>query len=351
MQKASSRRAIATDGNLRFGNSEATFITTKPLITNAILPQFARSGDRILAGLSVTNNTGNTGTLTIHGEVGGTVKFAENNPTTANLQTQAETATRAYRFGMVAGSVGEGKVRFTTQLNRTAADAFEVPLEIKPLEITEQVIETGVIPPQSPLNKGGRGDQAKIPLNVDKNTFPDAGGLDIQLASTLIPEIKAPAQQVWEDDDLPFAEPATSQLIIAANLQTLSQKYSQTFAEFNPSKRAFGLEIIADHPVNHVVMSDPLPAGFEAVDASFQTTTPTLQAKADSWQLGFRTIYRDRIIAYADHLEPGVYSLHYLVRSVTPGTFLYPGAEVHLQYAPEEFGRTADSTVVLQERG
>ncbi|MBD2214675.1 hypothetical protein H6G27_33225 [Nostoc linckia FACHB-104] len=33
------------------------------------------------------------------------------------------------------------------------------------------------------------------------------------------------------------------------------------------------------------------------------------------------------MIAYADHLEPGVYSLHYLVRSVTPGKFLWPGAE------------------------
>jgi len=46
-------------------------------------------------------------------------------------------------------------------------------------------------------------------------------------------------------------------------------------------------------------------------------------------------------------LEPGVYSLHYLVRSVTPGKFLWPGAQVHLQYAPEEFGRSADSTLVL----
>lgn len=673
--------AIATDGNLRFGNSQATFITTKPLVTNAILPQFARPGDKFQAGLSVTNNTGNTGTLTIHGEVGGTVKFAENNPTSAYLQTQAETVTRAYRFPMVASGVGESKIRFKTQLNRTAADAFEVPLQIKPLEITEQVIETGVTT-----------NQAKIPLNVDKNTFPDAGGLDIQLASTLIPEIKAPARQVWEDDDLPFAEPAASQLIIAANLQTLSEKYGQSFAEFNPSRRAsqslersqklqladggfaaypgqqksdpwvssytaqslalanqvfpglvdngmvsrlkgylqkilanpgqyefckqqpcksqlqlnalialaelgdkrntfladiyhqrnafdvvtqiklthylsqfpewqdefkqllsqlqqniydsgrtavislprswewmsspttaqaealrlfiaqeykpevidrllqsllalrrdgtwqtdynnaqaltalveyarlqptlpnfvatvqlagkklgekrfegysnpslevkipmaslprgrhdlqlrksgqgtlhylvayryrlqgnqpgrfnglrvtreirpavpsqsqgtgdkvlqfglspsdqpftvktgqvfdIGLEIIADHPVNHVVISDPLPAGFEAVDASFQTATPALQAKADSWQLGFKTIHGDRIIAYADQLEPGVYSLHYLVRSVTPGTFLYPGAEVHLQYAPEEFGRTADSTVLLEDK-
>ncbi|MEH2118471.1 alpha-2-macroglobulin family protein [Nostoc sp.] len=665
--------AVATDGNLRFGNGDATFITTKPLLTNAILPQFARPGDRILAGLSVTNNTGNPGNLSINGELSGTVKFADKNPTTTALQTKAESATHAYRFPMVADSVGVGKVHFTTQLNGTAADAFEVPLEIKPIEITEQVVETSVTE-----------KQVKIPLNVDKNTFPDAGGLDIQLASTLIPEIKAPAKQVLEDDDLPFTEPAASQLIIAANLQNLTQKYGQTFTEFNPSQQAnqaieklqklqiadggfaafpgqeksdpwvssyvgeslatsqvfpnlvdsamlsrlktylqkvlanpgeyefckqllckrqlqlnglialaelgekrntflgdiyeqrnnfdvvtqiklarylsqfpewqdesqqlvnklqqniyetgstavvslpaswgwmssstttqaqalrlfiakqskaevidklfqsllalrrngtwqtnynnaqaltalveysqlqptppnfvatvelagnklgenrfegyknpslqlnvpmnqlprgrndltlqksgngtlhylvaynyrlqgnqpgrfnglritreisqvnkekvlqktglyafdkplnlasgqvfdIGLEIIADHPVDHVVIKDPLPSGFEAVDASFQTTTAALQAKADNWELGFRNIYRDRIIAYADHLEPGVYSLHYLVRSVTPGTFSWPGAEVHLQYAPEEFGRTAESTLILED--
>ena len=52
-------------------------------------------------------------------------------------------------------------------------------------------------------------------------------------------------------------------------------------------------------------------------------------------------------MAYSDFYNPGVYTLHYLVRSVTPGTFLYPGAEVHLQYAPEEFGRSADSTLQI----
>ncbi len=665
--------AVATDGNLRFGNGDATFISTKPLLTNAILPQFARPGDRLLAGLSVTNNTGNTGTLTINGKLGGTVKFGDKNPTDTTLQTKTETATRAYRFPMLADSVGVGKVQFNTQLNN-ATDAFEVPLEIKPLEITEQVVETGVTQ-----------TQVKIPLNVDKNTIPTAGGLDIQLASTLIPEINAPAKQVLGDDALPFTEPAASQLIIAANLQTLTQKYNQIFAEFNPQKQAnqaieqlsklqlgdggfaafpgqqksdpwvsaytaeslakanqsfpslvdtgmisrlknylqkvlanprqyefckqqicknqlqlhalialadlgdkrnsfladinqqrdkfdlvtqiklarylsqfpewqnesqkmltqlqqsvyetgrtavvslppgwgwmssattsqaqalrlfianktqpevvdklfqsllalrrdgtwqtsydnaqaltalveysqlqptppnfvatvqlagnklgeirfedyhnssvnlkvpmdklprgrndltleksgegslhylvaynyrlegnqpgkfnglrvtreinkvgeekvlqklglyavdkpltlapgqvfdIGLEIITDHPVEHVVINDPLPAGFEAVDASFQTATAALQAKADSWQLGFKNIYSDRIIAYTDHLEPGVYSLHYLVRSVTPGTFLWPGAKVNLQYAPEEFGRAADSTLILEE--
>jgi uncharacterized protein YfaS (alpha-2-macroglobulin family) len=35
---------------------------------------------------------------------------------------------------------------------------------------------------------------------------------------------------------------------------------------------------------------------------------------------------------------------------VTPGTFIWPGAEVHLQYTPEEFGRSADSTLILAEK-
>ncbi|TAF10144.1 MAG: alpha-2-macroglobulin family protein [Nostocales cyanobacterium] len=664
---------VATDGNLRFGNGETTLITTKPLITNAILPQFARSGDRILAGLSVTNTTGNTGTLNINGEVSGSLKFAENNPQTTTLQTQAESKTQAYRFSMVAGSAGKSQVTFATGLNNIA-DAFTVPLEIKPLEITEQVVETGVTE-----------KTIKIPLNIDQKIFPDAGGLEIQLASTLIPEIKAPAKQVLADNDLPFAEPAASQLLIAANLQNFPQQANQTFAEFNPQKQAnlaieqlqklqiddggfaafpgqeksdpwvsayaaeslikanqvypslvdakilsrlktylqkvlanpgqydfcksklcksqlqlnslialaklgdqrnsfladiyqqrdafdvvtqiklaqylyqfpewqdeaqimrvqlqkniyengrsavvnlpnswswmvspttiqaqtlrlfidqkappeiidklcqsllnlrrygtwqttynnaqaltalleysqfqptppnfvatvklagkklgetrfngyqnpslqinvdidklprgrhdlvlqkagqgnlhylaaysyrlqgnqpgrfhglrvtreiskvktekviqkmgmyavdkplnlqpgevfdIGLEIITDHPIDHLVIKDPLPAAFEAVDQSFQTATPALQAKADNWQLGYKTIYKDRIISYANHLEAGVYNLHYLVRSVTPGTFLWPGAEVYLQYAPEEFGRSADSILILEE--
>jgi hypothetical protein len=35
------------------------------------------------------------------------------------------------------------------------------------------------------------------------------------------------------------------------------------------------------------------------------------------------------------------------MRSVTPSTFIYPGAEVHLQYAPEEFGRIATSELMV----
>jgi len=69
----------------------------------------------------------------------------------------------------------------------------------------------------------------------------------------------------------------------------------------------------------------------------------------DSWEIDYQTIYKDRVVAYGRRLEAGVYSMHYLVRSVTPGTYLWPGADVHLQYAPEEFGRTSTSSLIIRE--
>lgn len=655
---------VATSGDMRFGKGEATFITTQPLLSNPLLPQFARPGDRLAAGLSLTNATGKAGTLAVKGTVSGSLQWDGNRGSlTAPLPAAG---TRAYRFPLLATQPGMGKVQFTAEVGGVT-DAFEVPLEVKPLETTEQVVESGVT-----------ADQVKIPLNLSNAVVPDVGGLEISLASSLISQMTAPVKQVLAEEQLPFLEPAASQLAIAANLQILSRKYGQTFTDFNPVKQAtqalerlqalqrpddgfaafpgqensdpfvspyaahslaraaaagfkvdgtivnrlktylktvlanpgqydfcreqlcksqlrlealsalaalgdkrndfvadiyaqrsqfdpttqiklarylvllpdwqqeakalfeqiqqvvsqtgrtaqvnlpqgwgwlnsptttqaqalrlfilqrsnpetldrllqgllglrrngtwattydnaealtalveysqlqptppsftaiaqlpgkqlgtaqfqgyqkpqvelkvpmaelprgqqdlvlqksgegllhyltayryrpqgdlpgrfnglritrtirpanqaqalqtvglappsqplavragqvfdIGLEITSDRPVDHVVIIDPLPAGFEAIDSSFQTSTQYFQAQGDSWEIGYQTIHRDRVVAYGDRFPAGVYSLHYLVRSVTPGLFLYPGAEVHLQYAPEEFGRTAAS--------
>ncbi|MBF2027055.1 MAG: alpha-2-macroglobulin family protein [Oscillatoriales cyanobacterium C42_A2020_001] len=662
--------AVATDGNFNFGNADATFVTSKPVVSNPILPQFARPGDRFQAGVSVTNNTGAEGDLSVTGNVAAPLKFDNNS---GSQQARAGVGTNAYRFPVLVDQPGTATVKFSSQLNGNT-DAFEVPLEVKPLTVMEQVVESGTTD-----------SQKAIPINVDKNVANDAGGLDLSLASSLVPQLTAPAQQVLDEQDLPFLEPAASQLSIAANLQTLSKTYGQTFAGFNPTQQAtqalnrlqalkkpdggfaahpnapksdpfvtayaaqaiaqadrvfadsalstqtsalktylsklladpgqydfckqtlcknqvrlntllaladlgdrrtefvadiyaqrdqldamdqlrlarylsqlpdwqseaktlasqlqestyetgrnakvnlpegwrwfgsgtatqaealrlaiaqkarpetidklaqgllaqrrngtwqttydnaealtalveysqlqptppnftatadlagknlataqfqgyqkpstmvnvpmanlprekndlvlkksgngilhylvayryrsqgnqpgrlnglrvtrtirpaneenglyttglyatdslkvpvgqvydIGLEIIADRAVDHVVITDPLPAGFEAVDNSFQTSTPYFKAKGDSWQVGYQTLYKDRVVAFGDKLNPGVYTMHYLVRSVTPGTFVYPGAEAHLQYAPEEFGRSASTTLVVEEK-
>jgi uncharacterized protein YfaS (alpha-2-macroglobulin family) len=664
---------VATDGNLHFGNGEATFITTQPLMSSPVLPQFARIADKFNGGVAVTNNTGKKGSLKINGEVGQNILFTKNSQTTETLKIKADPGTNAYRFPMEAKQPGEAKVQFTTDLNNRENDGFEVALPVRSLAASETVVESGITE-----------SQVQIPLNITENVMPDVGGLEIFMASTLIPEIIVPAKAVLKKEQLPFLEPLASQLAIASNLEILGEKYEQAFVEFNPEQQArlalekleklqlpdggfgyypgqeisnpfltsyageaiaqaqkafpnllddsmlkglrnylndlladpgkydycteqlcknqvrlnvlialselgdtrnsflsdiyqqreklsqvdqiqlgrylstfpqwsqqseemfneiqsrvyetgrsatlnlpptwgwmnsttasqaqalrlfitrdakpevidrilqsllnlrrdgtwgttydnaealralvtysntqptppdfvataklsgqqldttrfqgyenpnlsvnvamdglpkgesdlvleksgegklhylveysyrlpgnqpgrynglrvgreirpaneeeiwrrielsevpstldvsagqvfdIGVEIIVDHPVDHVVIRDPLPAGLEAVDTSFQTSTSAVKAKADSWQIGYQQIYRDRIEAYAEGLKPGVYTLHYLARSVTPGTFIWPGAEARLQYGPEEFGRSATATLVVK---
>ena len=115
--------------------------------------------------------------------------------------------------------------------------------------------------------------------------------------------------------------------------------------------RVFDIEdrVIVDHPVDNVLVTDPLPAGFEAVDQSFRTSSPNDAVGADSMPVDYQTIYKDRVISLAAHLDAGSYAFHYLVRSVTPGTYAWPGARAELQYYPEEFGRTATSTLTVNE--
>lgn len=109
-----------------------------------------------------------------------------------------------------------------------------------------------------------------------------------------------------------------------------------------------GVRVIVDHPVSRVVIDDPLPAGLEAIDASFVTSPQSLVPQSDDWVLSDRQIYRDRVTAFAAALSPGIYEMHYLVRSVTPGTYRWPGARAYLLDAPEAFGRSAAATLDLQ---
>ncbi|MBE9145487.1 alpha-2-macroglobulin family protein [Planktothrix mougeotii] len=663
---------VATDGNLKFGSGDATFITTQALISNPILPQFARPGDRILAGLSITNLTEEQGNLNITGTVNGGIQFSPGNTNQQTLKTTAEAGTNAYRFPILVKQAGNAKVEFKTEFNNKF-DGFEVPLEVKPFNVIEQVIESGRTT-----------NSITIPLNISKKVVPDVGGLEINLASTLIPQLTAAAEQVFNQDEWPFLEPAVSELLIAANLEILGKKYNQNFSKLQLSERAktalaqiktlqkenggiaaypgsrlsdpllsaytgealsqaekagfsvdsqvinslktyliqgvdnpgkydfctedvckneirlnalialdnlgekrsdfldtmlqnfeefdavnqiklvrylsqfpqwkeeynrlfeqvqkqiyitgrtatlnfpqgyrwlnspttiqsqglrlaiaqnpqsqtvdklvqsllnlrqdgtwgssynnaqaltalvayadtettppnfnvaiqlgnqilgetqfkgykdssyrlnvpmselpkgkndlilqqsnqgllnywvayryrlegnqpgrlnglritrtirpanedkvlqtidlnspqqllkvqpgqvfdIGLDIITDHPIDQVMITDPLPAGFEAIDASFKTSNLAVQAQKSSWQINYQTIYKDRIIAYSDRLEPGIYQLHYLVRSVTPGEYLWPGAEAQLQYTPEEFGRSASTTLLVSK--
>jgi hypothetical protein len=117
-----------------------------------------------------------------------------------------------------------------------------------------------------------------------------------------------------------------------------------------------------------VAVTDPLPAGFEAVESWFTTTAQQISGQQDrqrseqadsgelaaehDWQSwwrsgGFDHVERhdDRIQLFATRLSEGLHEFSYIVRATTAGTFRTAPARVEEMYSPEVFGRTGTATI------
>lgn len=125
------------------------------------------------------------------------------------------------------------------------------------------------------------------------------------------------------------------------------------------------VDLYVDAPAerHYVVLTDPLPGAFEAVNHQLATadqTTPertpsgtTLWFDYGDWPNfsivtgGFyhRDTAFDAVRFYADVLPAGHYHIIYAVQVIAPGRFLAPPSQVHEIYQPNVFGRGATATV------
>ncbi|HVH39909.1 MAG TPA: MG2 domain-containing protein [Gemmatimonadaceae bacterium] len=121
-----------------------------------------------------------------------------------------------------------------------------------------------------------------------------------------------------------------------------------------------------------VVLDDPLPGGFEAIDLSLRTVVPpgsgSGRASDDddtdeeqnqfSWGFGMwdsgwwtpwdhREIRDDRVVYSAVLLWPGTYTASYVARATTAGTFVRPPAHAEEMYNPAVNGRSEGGTFVV----
>lgn len=110
-------------------------------------------------------------------------------------------------------------------------------------------------------------------------------------------------------------------------------------------------------PAEQVVVSDPLPAGLEAIDFDLQTTgqlhavrggNDPKFAKGALDNLGMpfreapfhREMHDDKVLTFFSHLDPGMVHLRYLARATVPGRYVLPPTSAECMYSPEVFGRT-----------
>ncbi len=103
-----------------------------------------------------------------------------------------------------------------------------------------------------------------------------------------------------------------------------------------------------------VIVADYLPAGFE-ID------NPHLVSSGDAGTLSWITdvaepvnseFRDDRFTAAFDRTKdsPPVFTVAYVVRAVSPGTYVLPQAKVEDMYRPDRFGRTATGTVEISAK-
>ncbi len=103
---------------------------------------------------------------------------------------------------------------------------------------------------------------------------------------------------------------------------------------------------------SYVVLDDALPAGLEALNASFETTASGIanQSGSGQWWGSFNhtEVRDDRVLLFADYLRAGEHTYTYVARATTPGTFVHPPARAEAMYQPETQGRTATGTLTVR---
>jgi uncharacterized protein YfaS (alpha-2-macroglobulin family) len=117
------------------------------------------------------------------------------------------------------------------------------------------------------------------------------------------------------------------------------------------------LTMVADARRTNIALIDPLPAGLEPLNSALAvSTTPRPDRSAgaaDSFWCWCWTWYDhvnlrdDRAEAYAAWLGAGVYEYTYEARATTPGEFVVPPARAEEIYAPEVFGRSSSTRVIV----
>ncbi len=119
--------------------------------------------------------------------------------------------------------------------------------------------------------------------------------------------------------------------------------------------------MVAESQRTDVALVDPLPAGFEIVDAAsaISQDSPSDPGSGGAevygegwWWWGtwyeHENVRDDRAEAIASYLPAGTYDYTYVARATTPGSFVTPPARAEEIYAPETFGRSATDTVLVE---
>ncbi|MGA7544888.1 MAG: alpha-2-macroglobulin [Methyloceanibacter sp.] len=199
-------------------------------------------------------------------------------------------------------------------------------------------------------NQGGETATHTGPLYLSY----DASELE-QNAVSVTNSADAPVQVVVTVSGAPLTpEPAADQgLMLERSFHTLDGEDADPAKAKQNQRFVVVLKVTEAQPqFARVALTDYVPAGFEIDNPRLVSSgdTGTLLWITDAGTPVHTEFRDDRFTAAFDRAsgDPVVYTVAYVVRAVSPGTYVLPQAVVEDMYRPARFGRTGTGTVNVQ---
>jgi hypothetical protein len=134
----------------------------------------------------------------------------------------------------------------------------------------------------------------------------------------------------------------------------VKRSYRKVSGDKNSTDFAIGdlveveLTVTAKDEAWYVLLEDPLPAGFEALNERLNTVAYNGTSEPFywySWGYNRKNIYDDHVTFFMTQLWPGERSYTYLMRATTAGEFSVPPAEIYPMYDEDIWGRSGSIQV------
>jgi uncharacterized protein YfaS (alpha-2-macroglobulin family) len=131
----------------------------------------------------------------------------------------------------------------------------------------------------------------------------------------------------------------------------------EPLSEFQPGDLV-EVQLTLDAPEEswYVVVDDPLPAGFEALNERLGTTSHVASLYEEPvyyWQTyGYnrKEVRDERVTFFITQVAPGKRTLTYLIRATTSGDFVALPAEAYPMYEPEVWSRSESGRCQVGDR-
>lgn len=96
---------------------------------------------------------------------------------------------------------------------------------------------------------------------------------------------------------------------------------------------------------SYMVIDDPLPAVFEAVNPEFKSQAMAGQALSNTWASDYSELRDDRALFFRNTIWPGKHEIRYLARVRAAGAATAPPTKIEEMYHPDRFGLAGSQIV------